>query len=284
MEYICPTCLDSYSSKRTLKKHMDGACLRKMENRLKKQCPHCLDVFASRQMMQLHVDNGVCTKNPQPIEEKIPKIQIKLKKPIEEQLDYSNMSKDELIARLKLTENKQPSIVNNTINNNIVNNTIICILQPYKALEDVSKYVDILGNKTFVQLLTHDLDQSIPNLCSKIHNNDDHNELRNIYISSENSKFVHAFNGKNFETRDRDTYVSEMLDGKRNLFGQYIEKHGESLSQRTRDNFERHQNKIDSDEKYRKYVEHNIGGALFDMRGPAKKHEKMLRDQEKNRK
>lgn len=126
MSYICQVCSKQLSSERTLIKHMDGPCQRKLEKQLEKKCPTCLVIFSTLQKLRSHLENEVCTKNKGHIlQQKIP---LKMKEKSASK-DYENMSKEELIAKLEVIDTEkvpQQQIINNTVNvdNRVIDNSV----------------------------------------------------------------------------------------------------------------------------------------------------------------
>lgn len=274
MEHICPVCDRKLSCSKTLKKHMAGPCQRKLDKQLEKICPLCHDTFSSVQMCKWHIDNKVCTKNKQKEDVPIKKIPMKFKSIPPETEEYDNMSKEELIDKLKTI---QPQVINNiTVNNSdnrqIINNdnrqqTSVFMPQSYPMVrKDWEKVVKTIGVEVILDILRYNTDESIQMLCSKIHDNDKFPQYRNAYMSNDSSKVVRVFVGGKFVYRDRDIVVDELFDEKCEILGRVVDVYGAQLGEEICAKCDKYRDEVEDDPKLQKACKREIEMRLIEMR------------------
>jgi hypothetical protein len=110
---------------------------------------------------------------------------------------------------------------NNTTNNTINNNTnyITISLTPYNDpnMEGIQEYLEIAIKKTLM---------SIPSIIENVHFNDKYPENKNISITNKRANHAKVFNGKRWETVDKDRLLNEIVDTYERELTTYAEEQG----------------------------------------------------------
>lgn len=259
--YSCDNCEKVFTRKYNLTYHVDNKVCQKGSN---KECPTCHKVFKNKQICQYHIKTASCSA-PIPIENK-PKLTLKKK------TAYDELSRDELIIKLATVEGKyealreNPSSINNTSNNIIVfpnayGNENIQYIQ--------GKLGDIMG-----PLIRKNPFQSIPNLFSQMHNNEQFPEYHNVFASSERSSYALVSDGKTFKFKSKKNIIDQIIEDKRSLLNAYVDENGEQLGEKVLEKYERYQETLDTDSNFKKELEMEIGGLLLDMKSVIANDEK----------
>ena len=249
MTLSCPSCVKIFTRSNNLNYHVNNNVC----NKLKKKCHNCGHQFSTKAMLQYHVNNKVCEK----------KYKITLKPSIHDK--YHNYTKEELMLKLANIEAKYESLQENPQNiqtNNIGN---VVIFPTAYGKEDIDyicqKLGDILG-----PLVVKKPFRSIPCLFEKIHKNKQLPEYHNVYTKSEKSSYALVSDGENFNNRPKKTVIDHIIEDKRSILNDYVDKNEKQLGKLVLDKYEKYQNKLDSDPSFRKNLELEIGGMLLDMK------------------
>jgi hypothetical protein len=154
----------------------------------------------------------------------------------------------------------RPQIVNNVKN---VNNIIVFPTEFGK--ENMEYVTEKLGNICENLIKCHPY-KSIPHLFNMIHNNDKLPEYHNVYANSERSGYVLVSNGKSFQYCPKKTIIDQIIEDKRSILNKYVDEKGEQLGERVLKKYERYQDSIDDDPKFKKELELEIGGMLLSLK------------------
>lgn len=251
--FKCDFCSKSLSSAERLRYHISNKVCQKTN----KTCPKCKKIFKSKQYCQLHITNNVCGKrilNPK----------------------YENMSKEELIEILSHKEhNNTPTqnITNNTNNINInINNNIIVF--PHKFGTENMEYINQKLGDIISPLIKGPTHTYIPDLFEKIHNNKQLPEYHNIYVHSERSEYAMVSDGEIFKYVSKKNIIDKIIDDKRSIINDYIEKNGDKITERVLQKYDRYQDKLDENSQTRKELEFEISCALLNMKSVVDNDEK----------
>lgn len=128
--------------------------------------------------------------------------------------------KDEEIKKL---EQKIQLLENTTVINNITNNNIIININGYKktSFEHLS---DKQYNKAIGRLL-----MSVPQLIEDVHFNPKMPENHNIYISNIQNKYAMVYDGKNWETKDQERVINELISDHEYAMEEWLGGEGEKF-------------------------------------------------------
>ena len=261
--FKCDFCDKSLSSAERLRYHITNKVCQKPN----KICPTCKKVFKSKQYCQLHIANNVCGKR-------------KLN-PITKS-KYENMSKEELIEILSHNENnmespeKTQNITHNTNNINInINNNIIVF--PHKFGTENMEYINQKLGDIIYPLIKGPTHKYIPCLFEQIHNNKRLPEYHNIYVPSERSGYVKISDGETFRFESKKNIIEKIIDDKRSIINEYIEKNGDKITERALQKYDKYQDQLDENSTTRKELELDIVCALLNMKSVVDNDEKTRR-------
>ena len=123
------------------------------------------------------------------------------------ELEKKNNQIDELI--------KKAGINNSTITQNIQNNI--------KLLAYDKTDISDLTEKDFIKCFNHN-NMCVPHLIKRIHFNPKKPENHNVFISNLKSGHIMIYNGKQWNTFNRDEIVDDIFDNKNDILEQKIEE------------------------------------------------------------
>ena len=207
-------------------------------------CPSCQTKFATKSSLKRHL-NGRCKKvnNVLPVTENTEDILKQLlleyeqhKMEVAKMMEEKNKEINELRTEMKkLNAKKNVKIINNKnkINNtaNIgqinQNNNINVKLVAFKK-EDLSFITDDIYKKILNKGF-----MSVPNLVEYIHFNKDHPQYRNVYISNMRDKYALVYDGENWQLRDREMILKELIDDKTDILSLKFEEMIKTLDEFT---------------------------------------------------
>ena len=123
------------------------------------------------------------------------------------ELEKKNNQIDELI--------KKAGINNSTITQNIQNNI--------KLLAYDKTDISDLTEKDFIKCFNHN-NMCVPHLVKRIHFNPKKPENHNVFISNLKSGYIMLYDGKQWNTFNRDEIVDDIFDDKHDILEQKIEE------------------------------------------------------------
>ena len=123
------------------------------------------------------------------------------------ELEKKNNQIDELI--------KKAGINNSTITQNIQNNI--------KLLAYDKTDISDLTEKDFIRCFNHN-NMCVPHLVKRIHFNPKKPENHNVFISNLKSGYIMLYDGKKWNTYNRDEIVDDIFDDKHDILEQKIEE------------------------------------------------------------
>jgi hypothetical protein len=176
---------------------------------------------------------------------------------------YDKLTKEDLIRELCNIKGKYDSLKENPVNQSTNNTVFVC---PTAFGQENPKRIrqvlgDILG-----KVLGGSASEIIPMLIKQIHNNEKLPEYHNVYVPNEHSQYAMVSDGIRFNHRPKDTVIDQIIEDKRSILNTYIDNNGDQLGERILRKYERYQDQIDSDSKFKKNLEREIGGLLLDMK------------------
>lgn len=258
MTFECTLCNKTFSCKKTLTYHISHMICQKN----KFICTICNREFASLQTLKYHQDHKVCENNKN-------KIKIVFKPIARTCDDYSEITKEELIienARLK-GELKGVKETPTTVNNNIV------VFPHAYGKEDINHIIETLGD-VFISTIKYRTYRSIPLIFKSIHNNAKLPEYHNIYINSEKSSYAMVSNGEEFEFKPKKNIIDQIIEDKMSLIGKYIGDNVEQFGDKVLVLYNKYCDDLDSNAKFKKDLEMEIGGLLLSMKSVIANDEK----------
>jgi len=195
--YTCKKCNKEFDRKCNYNYHINRkfSCIK---NDKLIQCDKCLKIFKHKSTLYNHkktcknIIKDTCTKNKSEIN--------KNKKIIDNEINYN---KNEQIHITNNYNNK--FIINNTINNIIINNVYI---SPYNIKDKIQ-----LKNETYLKILDSGF-KSIPKLIEESHFNKEYPQHHNIYIPNIKVKYILVYTGKEWEIRNSDEVLNELINYK----------------------------------------------------------------------
>ena len=135
--------------------------------------------------------------------------------PIEERIHLASEEPDDICEEIDELIKKAGIQNNGTITNNIQNNIK---LLAYKDT-DISK----LSDNDFIKCINHN-NMCIPQLIKMIHLNPQKPENHNIYISNLKNGYIMLYDGKKWNTFNRDEMINNMIDEKQTIIEEKIEE------------------------------------------------------------
>jgi hypothetical protein len=241
----CLFCDKTFSSKYTLKTHLDRQVCQK---RIKKVCQLCGKNFSSCSGLVYHTQNKVCCKaSPINIDTQKPKLVLKT-------------TYNELKQKVAYLEGKVEALTTNptTINNNI-------IVFPKEFGKEDMKYIQEKLGDFMGPLIKNHTFNSIPCLFKRIHDNQQIPEYHNVFAKSERSNYALVSDGETFKHQPKKTIIDQIIESKRSILNEYIDENGDQLGDSVLKKYEKYQDRIDDDTEFRKKLELEIGGMLLDM-------------------
>lgn len=140
------------------------------------------------------------------------------------------------------TENQKNININGNLNNNIQNNIHNEIKIIAYGKEDTSYITDneyeLLINKGF---------KSVPNLVEYIHFNGNKPENQNIYISNMRDNYVLVYDGEQWQMRERDDVLQDMIDNKTDILNEKFDELLDRLDEITIKRFKKFLDEKDDD-------------------------------------
>lgn len=225
--------------------HIRGKKLNNKGNNDKNICSYCKKAFSRRDSLNRHISKYCKVKkgNDQSKE----KIIEELLKERDEQKKEIEQIKMEL-NKLKTFNQKANTINNNTQNadkiqnnntQNIINNKIKIIAY---GKEDLSHILD----KDYKMILNKGL-KSVPALVEFIHFNKNKPENHNIYISNISNSYVLVYDGNEWQLKERDDVLQDMVYIKTDILSDKFDELLESLSEPIKRKFNRFLDNKDED-------------------------------------
>lgn len=224
-------------------------------------CQYCDKIFTRKDHLTRHL-NGRCkskSDTPKQKEEIFQKLmreveELKLKNREIDQIKKENMKmrhqNDKLLRQvneLKIGGNiniNKGKITNNNIGqiNNNNNNNINIKLVAFKK-EDISFITDDVYKKILNKGF-----KSVPSLVEYIHFNKKQPQNRNIYISNMRDKYALVYDGKDWQLREREMILKELIDDKTDILSCKFDEMIEKLDEFTIRKFRRFLDESDDNE------------------------------------
>lgn len=257
MALQCSDCLKIFTTKRNLNYHIE----KKVCVKNNKTCVKCGHKFKTVAMFKYHKEKLVCEKKTD-----TQKISIK-KKFVDK---YESYTKQELLlelahtrTELEILKDHPTNINNNNVQNNIQNNVVVFpIAYGQENINYICKKLgDIVG-----PLIKDETFRSIPCLFEKIHKNDRLIEYHNVFTTSEKSSYASVHDGKSFSNKPKKTVIDQIIEDKRTILNEYVDSNEDQLGKQVLAKYEKYQDKLDSDQAFRRNLELEIGGLLLDMK------------------
>jgi hypothetical protein len=244
--FQCVLCKKEFACQRNLNYHIQNKVC---ERRIIK-CPLCEKVFKNKAGLLYHQEHIVCKKSASVTTGE---------STVYEQ--YDKLSKEALIRELCNIKGKYDSLKENPVNQS--NN--VFVFPTAFGQENPKRIRQVLGD-ILGKVLGGNAAEIIPMLIKQIHNNEELPEYHNVYVPSENSQYALVSDGTRFNHRPKDTIIDQIIEDKRSILNTYIDNNGDQLGERILRKYERYQDQIDSDSKFKKNLEREIGGLLLDMK------------------
>jgi hypothetical protein len=235
------------SSSRTLKYHLKhNVCSSK---RLF-ECVQCHTILSSLQRLNYHIDQKVCQNKP--------KIVLK----DSQNIDYSSLTKEELILKLAQAEGKAealkeipPTIINNSqqINNqiNIIVPPAFLTLDSYQSL--IKQLPDLLHNA-----LSHHPSNFISFLIKETNCNPRLPLYNSVKITNKKDPFAQISNGKNFVYASKKNIIAQLIENKRHILQEYIDQNGDKYGEKILNRYQKYVDFLDDDKEAQKDLEVDV--------------------------
>jgi hypothetical protein len=203
--YICKYCEKNFSFNQSLNRHYKtckekkkteeaNISMKELVNMLNKQ----LEIQNILLLNQKEEFKKELEKNKKVIEKK--ELEFKL------ELEKRNKQIDELI--------KKSGITNNKITQNIQNNI--------KLLAYKNTDISTISDNDIINCINHN-NMCVPQLIKMIHLNPQKPENHNIYISNLKNGYIMLYDGKKWNTLNRDDTIINLIDEKQNIIEEKIE-------------------------------------------------------------
>jgi len=244
----CVQCGQQFTSKQSLNYHITNQVCQKHV----KKCDLCNFIFSNKSALLYHINHKVCQNTTRSNGKKLT-LKIKQK--------YEDLSKKELLIKVAQLEGKVEALTDHpqTVNNNII------IFPKEFGKEDIGYVQQKLGD-ILTPLIKNHTFNSIPTLFSHIHNNKLLPEYHNVYTTGERSNYVLISDGEQFKHCPKKTIIDQIIEDKRQILNDYIDKNGRQLGGKVLLKYEKYKEKIDDDPSFRRELEVEIGGLLLDMK------------------
>jgi len=227
-----------------------------------KECIYCKKVFTRTSSLNVHLENRCKIKKIRDQEKedlmtKLIKEKEEQKKVIEEQskqlekvlknIEEMKSNQDKLICEIEKLKKKTVKRANNVqyaekIQNNTLNNTVNNIKIIAYGKEDLSHILEndykMILNKGF---------KSVPALVESIHFNKNKPENHNIYISNMRDNYVLIYNGNDWQLRERENILQELVDNKTDILNEKFDELVDNLDEATVRKFRRFLDQKDDD-------------------------------------
>ena len=279
IKYTCNKCNEGFTYKDKYDRHMmrKTPCNKeeKQQKEIKKRtCIYCNKIYARADVLKEHIAkcktkhvNENDTKGN--IHQMLEIMKEEMKKEMEEKMahhvlkisEVKDAKIDELMKRITYLESNQKStkttvkgkkstVVNGNVNNTNTNNTTNNIQQNIHneikivayGKEDLSYITDenyaLLINKGF---------KSVPNFIEYIHFNKNKPEHQNIYISNMRDTHLLIFDGENWQLKERDDVLQEMIENKTDILNDKFDELLKILDESTIKKFSNFLNEKDED-------------------------------------
>lgn len=227
------------------------------------QCQDCDKIFSSKSNLNRHL-NGRCKEINNNNENEKTQIFEKLLREVEElkernkqieeknnQIEKTNHKLLKEVTKLKSCK-KSPNNINSNntntanigqINNNNINNNNINIKLVAFKKEDVSFITDDVYKKILNKGF-----KSVPSLVEYIHFNNEQPQNTNVYISNMRDKYALVYDGNNWQLRDRETIMKELIDDKTQILSLKFDEMIKDLDEFTIRKFSRFLDESDDNE------------------------------------
>jgi len=214
-KWICNYCKKDFTTNSSYNRHMSKFC------KIKKEQDNAKEDLLQKLIKEMAEMKEVIKQN----NEEINKLKRESKKNIQNVNSIQNAD--------KIQNNTQNNILSNTVNN-------IKIIAYGK--EDLSHLLEkdykLILNKGF---------KSVPALVESIHFNKNKPENHNIYISNMRDNYVLIYDGKDWQLRERENVLQEMVDNKTEILNEKFEELVERLDESTIRKFRRFLDQKDDD-------------------------------------
>ena len=236
-------------------------------------CNLCGKQFTSINNMYRHRKHR-CTMNNEVLQRKKEKIFKKEIEKLKEELE----KKDEIISNIQsaastsiqtqVNKNHNGNNINNIDNSNNINNQVIINnINNFPLLSYKESSAGHLTNSQYKQILNR-RNNCIQEAIKLIHFNENKPENMNIYISNIKNGYILVYNGSDWELKDKELAIEELMDSKEILLEEWLDEYQEKYPE-LKEKFEHYLNSKD-DSKLLEQMKKNIELCLYNNRKLAK--------------
>ena len=219
-------------------------------NKHNHKCPQCGSMFSSKQMLNYHTTHHVCEK----ISQKKPKLTLKT----QQNMDYSALSKGELIQELARKDGEIHALTEHpqTVNNN--NNQINIIVPPaFLTMDNYSQIVKQLPNLLHNALSLHPAN-FISYLIKETNCNPNRPIYNSIKITNKKDNFAQISDGQKYIYASKKKIIEQLIENKRHILQEYVDNNGDKYGEKILRRYQNYVDFLDDDKEAQKELEVDI--------------------------
>ena len=245
--HVCDKCNKSFRYNSDYKRHIDrkNSCQKEekqLQFKQRKTCEYCNKIFARSDALPKHLlickSKLVKDKGTEKDKEK----EIILKQFMDEmqamRQQIAELKEHKTIVNGNIIEGDMNNTTNNT--NNLQQN----IHNDIKIIAYGKEDLSFITNENYELILNKGF-KSVPHLVEYIHLNQNMPQNQNIYISNVRDKYILIFDGKQWQLKERDDVLQEMIENNTDILSEKFDELVDTLDESTVAKFKRFLNEKD---------------------------------------